>query len=93
MAKSNLDTSPVLTPSKPMKRWKVIIHNDDKNTFDHVINTLMELAALKKQDAEIKTKEVHEEGLSIVLITHKERAELYKEQFESKSLTCTIEEE
>jgi ATP-dependent Clp protease adaptor protein ClpS len=30
-------------------------------------------------------------GVALVLVTHKERAELYVEQFASKRLTVTIE--
>ena len=30
-------------------------------------------------------------ALALVTVTHKERAELYQEQFQSKSLTVTIE--
>ena len=36
-------------------------------------------------------KEAHETGIALLLVTHKERAELYQEQFQSKGLTVTIE--
>jgi ATP-dependent Clp protease adapter protein ClpS len=37
--------------------------------------------------------EAHTTGVSLVLVTHKERAELYEEQFRSVLLTVTIEPE
>src|SRR3954470_14965608 len=71
--------------------WKVLLHNDDKNEFLFVINTILELTPLKEQDAVLRTEEAHRTGVSLLLVTHKERAELYKDQFESKSLTVSIE--
>ena len=35
----------------------------------------------------LRTKEAHETGVALLLVTHKERAELYQDQFESKGLT------
>ncbi len=35
--------------------------------------------------------ELHETGVALLLTTHKELAELYKEQFQSKGLVVTIE--
>ena len=40
---------------------------------------------------ELRTVEANQSGLSLLLVTHKERAELYQEQFQSKGLTVTIE--
>jgi ATP-dependent Clp protease adaptor protein ClpS len=71
--------------------WKVLLHNDDKNDVLFVVDTIVELTPLKKQDAEIRTVEAHNSGVSLLLTTHKERAELYQEQFTSKGLTVTIE--
>jgi ATP-dependent Clp protease adapter protein ClpS len=36
-------------------------------------------------------QEADKTGVALILVTHKERAELYKDQFESKGLTVTIE--
>jgi ATP-dependent Clp protease adaptor protein ClpS len=79
------------TPSKPLPMWKVIVHNDDINTFEHVIKTFMEIVHLEAEDAVKRTMEVHHEGLSIVTVSHKEKAEFIQEQLTSKSLTVTIE--
>ncbi len=82
---------PKTKPPQHLPPWKVLLHNDPHNTFDHVISTIIELTPLNEQEAEVRTKEADETGVALLLTTHKERAELYKEQFESKSLTVTIE--
>jgi ATP-dependent Clp protease adapter protein ClpS len=78
-------------PPQMLPPWKVLLHNDDKNDMPHVISTIMELTTLKEQDAKLRTIEAHETGVALLLTTHKERAELYKDQFESKGLVVTIE--
>lgn len=78
-------------PPAELPPWKVLLHNDDVNSVDFVINTIVALTPLKKQEAELRTKEANDKGLALLLTTHKERAELYKDQFESKGLTVTIE--
>ena len=82
---------PQTKPPQPLPPWKVLLHNDDKNEFLFVINTVVELTPLKEQDAQERTIEAHETGVALLLVTHKERAELYQEQFKSKGLIVTIE--
>jgi ATP-dependent Clp protease adaptor protein ClpS len=84
-------TVPKKKPPQQLPPWKVLLHNDDKSEFGFVIETIVELTPLKEQEAVIRTKEAHETGVALLLTTHKERAELYKDQFESKGLTVTIE--
>ena len=86
----------VLTKPKPklpgmLPPWKVLLHNDDKNSFDFVILTIVGLTPLNAQDATLRTLEAHETGVALLLVTHKERAELYQDQFKSKGLVVTIE--
>ena len=89
--KGTSKTKPRKTPPKQLPPWKVLLHNDDKNTFDHVILSLVELTPLDFNKAALVTLEADESGVALVLVTHKERAELYVDQFKSKSLTVTIE--
>jgi ATP-dependent Clp protease adapter protein ClpS len=56
-----------------------------------VVRTIVELTPLTKERAIEATLEAHTTGLTLLLVTHKERAELYREQFQSKKLTVTIE--
>lgn len=77
--------------TRHLPMYRVILHNDDVNTFDHVIQTIIELTPLDADAAVSRTLEAHETGSSLLLVTHKERAELYVEQFASKRLVVTTE--
>jgi ATP-dependent Clp protease adapter protein ClpS len=89
--KTEKKTVPRQKPPQLLPPWKVLLHNDDKNDILFVVSTVMQLTSLNQQDAEQRTIEAHKTGVALLLTTHKERAELYKDQFESKGLTVTIE--
>ena len=76
---------------KPLPRFKLLLHNDDFNLVDDVVRIVVKLAGLTLQDARERTKEADRTGVALLLVTHKERAELYQEQFRSMRLTTTIE--
>ena len=82
-------------PARPTPRmlppFKVLLHNDDVNEFLYVIAAIIKLTSLSQEDAVQRTLEAHETGVSLLLVTHKERAELIQEQFASCNLTVTIE--
>ncbi len=88
-------SAPAKKPARPtprtLPRYRVILHNDDVNSFEHVILTIVTLTPLNEQDAIKRTLEAHEAGCALLLVTHKERAELYVDQFRSAALTVTIE--
>jgi ATP-dependent Clp protease adaptor protein ClpS len=84
-------TTPKKKPPQPLPPWKVLLHNDDKNDFGYVIGTITQLTSLNEQDAELRAVEADKTGVALLLTTHKERAELYQEQFTSKGLVVTIE--
>ena len=90
-------TAPVKTPAptrrkpKQLPPYKVLLHNDDVSTFEHVVESITRLTALTVEEALLRTLEAHERGLTLLLVTHKERAELYADQFASRLLTVTIE--
>jgi ATP-dependent Clp protease adapter protein ClpS len=71
--------------------WKVLLHNDDKNEVGFVVVTIMELTPLKQEEAIQRTFEANDQDVALLLVTHKERAELYRDQFQSKGLTVSIE--
>jgi len=89
--KRDRKVSPKRKPPQHLPPWKVLLHNDDKNEYRYVVQTIVELTPLDEQAATIRMKEADETGVALLLTTHKERAELYKDQFESKGLTVTIE--
>jgi ATP-dependent Clp protease adaptor protein ClpS len=78
-------------PPQPLPPWKVLLHNDDVNSRDYVVETIVMLTPLKEQDALLRMDEADKTGVALLLTTHKERAELYKDQFQTKGLTVTIE--
>ena len=82
---------PKSKPPQPLPLWKVLLHNDDKNSMEFVIVSIVELTPLNEQAAQLRMKEAHDTGTTLLLVTHKERAELYQEQFQSKGLVVTIE--
>ncbi len=93
-----VDTKPAPPKPAPPKRkpkklppYKVLLHNDDTNTFEHVITSVVRLTSLTTQEALLRALEAHESGLALLLVTHRERAELYADQFQSLSITVTIE--
>ena len=71
--------------------YRVMLHNDDVNTFEHVIRAILRLTPLNEKEAATRALEAHETGVALLLVTHRERAELYVEQFASASLTVTCE--
>jgi len=71
--------------------YNVVLLDDDDHTYQYVIRMLGELFAHPLEKAYQMAKEVDTHGRVIVLTTHKERAELYQDQFQSKGLTVTIE--
>lgn len=87
------ETKPVpqRKPPQPLPPWKVLLHNDDHNVLDYVVHTITALTTLNEEDAVLRTIEAHKTGVALLLTTHKERAELYRDQFGSKGLTVTIE--
>ena len=89
--KRSTKPAPKRNPPQMLPPWKVLLHNDDKNSREFVVDAIIELTPLKKQDALLRMDEADKTGVALLLTTHKERAELYKDQFESKGLTVTIE--
>lgn len=89
--KEAVKPSPVRKPPQPLPQFKVLLHNDDVNDMLYVVGTIIELTPLDIDQAKQRTIEADKTGVSLLLITHKERAELYQEQFTSKKLTVTIE--
>ncbi|MDX2131777.1 MAG: ATP-dependent Clp protease adaptor ClpS [Planctomycetota bacterium] len=86
-------TRPQTEPPKVdlLPPFKVLLHNDDVNTFEDVVQTIMELTPLARPRALEVMLEAHEQGVALVLVTHKEAAEFYQERFQSKRVTVTIE--
>lgn len=86
---------PKSPPPKAQKLppYRVLLHNDDRNSMEYVTRTVFQLTPLNWPDARSRMQEAHASGTALIVLTHKERAELYEQQFTSKGLTVTIEPE
>ncbi len=73
---------------KPYPNFKVIVLNDDFNTFEHVSSCLLKhIPNMLPDKAWGLTTQVHEDGQAIVWIGPQEQAELYHTQLAWEGLT------
>jgi ATP-dependent Clp protease adapter protein ClpS len=77
--------------SRQLPPYKVILHHDAALDLMFVVRTVMELTRLCRAEATHKMWEAYHCGRSLLLVTHRERAELYVEQFAYKGMTVTTE--
>jgi len=68
--------------------WRVIVRNDDHNTFDHVAYTLARtIPGVSVQRGYSFADRIHNTGQATVWSGHREPAELYWEQLRDAGLT------
>ena len=68
--------------------WRVIVRNDDHNTFDHVAGTLARtIPGVTLQKGYALAEQIHHTGLAIVWSGHRELAEHYHDQLGAAGLT------
>jgi ATP-dependent Clp protease adaptor protein ClpS len=68
--------------------WRVIVLNDDHNTFDHVAHTLARtIPGVSVAGGYAFADTIHNSGQAIVWSGLKETAELYWEQLDDAGLT------
>jgi len=73
---------------KTYPNYKVIVLNDDFNTFDHVANCLIKyIPDMTTDRAWELTNQVHYQGQAIVWTGPQEQAELYHQQLRREGLT------
>jgi ATP-dependent Clp protease adaptor protein ClpS len=88
-------TAPTVAPQrasqvviKQYPNYKVIVLNDDFNTFEHVSGCLMKyIPGMTSDLAWELTDQVHYEGQAIVWTGPQEQAELYHQQLRRAGLT------
>lgn len=77
-----------------MPRYRVVLHNDDYHSMDHVVIALVRtVASLTPEAAVAIMLEAHYHGQAVVIVCPRETAEFYREGLKSYGLTCTIEPE
>ncbi len=94
---TSTSTSPkgsTVVDRKPYPNYKVIVLNDDFNTFDHVANCLLKyIPGMSGDRAWELTEQVHFEGLAVVWTGPQEQAEFYHQQLRREGLTMAPLEE
>ncbi len=74
-------------------RYKVLLHNDDRNTMDDVIRALVSVFQFDLSECERIMLEAHRNGVALCTIEPLEKAELHRDQLRTYSLIATIEPE
>jgi ATP-dependent Clp protease adaptor protein ClpS len=74
-------------------RYRVLLHNDDLNSMDHVVKTLMKVFRFEQHVCEKIMIEAHNNGIALCTVEPFEQAELHRDQLISFSLIATIEPE
>lgn len=73
--------------------YRVLLHNDDINTMDHVVRSLIQVFRFDVAEATAVMREAHEKGVALCAREPKERAEFHRDQLRSFSLAASIEPE
>ena len=72
--------------------WVVLLHNDDHNEMEHVVDSLCKAVdTLSTQDAIEIMVEAHMNGVATVGSWRLELAEYYRDRIQTFGLTVTIE--
>lgn len=71
--------------------FKVLLHNDDRNTMEHVVNALMHVFPFSRPVCERIMMKAHHDGVALCTVEPLEQAELHRDQLQSFSLVATIE--
>jgi ATP-dependent Clp protease adaptor protein ClpS len=68
--------------------WRVIVRNDDHNTFDHVARTLARfIPGVSLERGHEIANVIHSAGRAVVYAGHRETAEHYWQQLKGAGLT------
>ena len=80
---------PALAPGL-LRPWNVFLHHSDLAENRHLVRTLMQLVHLNFPTATDIMITAHARGTALVVTTHKERAELFRQQFAARGYLATI---
>ena len=92
MSTEVLERPSTSTIRKPAPRYRVLLHNDDFNTMEYVVQTLMKTVAGMTQPQAVNIMmEAHTNGIALVITCALEHAEFYCETLKNHGLSSTIE--
>lgn len=77
--------------SVPSKKWTLILHNDEVNSFDYVMDQLVSYCDHTAVQAEQCALITHFNGKCDILVGEMTKLELVKQQLQEKLLTVTID--
>ena len=94
MPQEIIEQDPKLGETKPYPNYRVILINDDHNTFEHVVKALKRhIPGMSEDKAQKLAVKAHNEGSAVVWRGPKEVAEMYYELLKSEGLTARLEPE
>ena len=73
--------------------YRVLLHNDDINTMDHVTDALVQVFKFNRTTCEKIMMDAHHNGVALCAVEPLEQAELHRNQLLALSLKATIEKE
>jgi ATP-dependent Clp protease adaptor protein ClpS len=76
-----------------MPLYKVLLYNDDVNTMEHVVRSLVQVFKFEPRECERIMLEAHQNGLALCIVEPLEQAEFHRDRLRSYSLIATIEPE
>ena len=83
----DIDVEAVVLPP-----YRLVLHNDDVNTMDHVAESLVLCVPEVSAEAAWSIMlEAHDRGRAVVLVCPLERAELYAVRLGGRGLVATVE--
>ncbi len=92
MPQEVIEKKPELGETTPYPNYRVVLINDDHNTFLHVAECLVKhIPDMSKDRAWKIAVRVHNDGSCVVWVGPKEQAELYYEALKGEGLTTTME--
>ncbi len=80
------------TVSKLAPNYRVLLHNDDFNSMEHVVQVLVtNIPGMSETSAISVMMEAHQNDKALVITCNQEHAEHYCDVLKSHGLTSTIE--
>jgi ATP-dependent Clp protease adaptor protein ClpS len=73
-------------------RFSVILHNDEVNSMEHVVDALLKsVPTLSEQDAIQVMMDAHTDGKAVITVCPLETAEFYRDRLQSFSIGASVE--
>lgn len=92
MSVETIEKRSTSTVRKPAPRYRVLLHNDDFNSMEYVVQVLLQtVPSLTQPQAVSIMMEAHTNGIALVITCALEHAEFYCENLNNHGLMSTIE--